>query len=306
MSDEVMQVITAKLISKCHNRLAGDINLEQVAHELGTKPEEISDTYNIALAESLQTLSLLENLEFKPGARILEVGAGYGLASICLAMMGFDVTALEPGGLSFEQNKAASILFASTCGVSINHIAESVEFVDFSRYEKFDLIISNNVLEHIPDFDIALTNLNNALNNDGVMVHSCANYLFPFEPHFGLPLVPFIPQLTRFLIPKSISKSGLWNSLNFIKMSQVNSNSKRNGMICSFKTGTMGKSIQRLHRDEQFAARHTTIARLVKNRFLYRALLFVTKLPVRVATPMDFLVCFPSHSESKNVKTWRS
>ena len=304
MTTSQTRVITESLILDTHRKMLSQIEISKVADLLQTSEESISGTFRTAVAESLQTLSLLTNLELVNNARILEVGAGYGMASICLAMMGFDVTALEPGGLSFEQNKIASEVIAKSCGVAISHVASGAEEADFSSMEKFDLVVSNNVLEHIPDVETALTNLNNSISENGLMIHSCANYTFPFEPHFGLPLIPLFPRLTKYVIPKSISRSALWNSLNFINMSQVRRNARKNNMFCAFRNGTMSKSIRRLHNDSEFAARHALIARFVSVKPLYRLMLLMTSLPGRVATPMDFVIC-PSNSSAKtNAQRW--
>lgn len=244
--------LSDELISECHLRMIESIKLIDVSKAINKSVLDIQKTYDIAVAESRQTLSLLQDLEFELGDRVLEVGAGYGLASICLAMMGFEVVALEPGGIGFEENRLASIAFAESCEVLLSHISESVETFDFSQTEKFRLIVSNNVLEHIPDVDRALLNLNQALSTDGVMVHSCANYSFPFEPHFGIPLLPFFPRYTSKMLPQSIVASGLWKSLNFIKYSQVKRNSRRGKMSCIFRKGTMSKSIKRLRLDQDF------------------------------------------------------
>lgn len=300
------RVITESLITDTHQKMLSLIELSKVAELLQTSVESISGIFRTAVAESLQTLSLLKDLELDANARILEVGAGYGMASISLAMMGFDVTALEPGGLSFEQNKIASEVIARSCGVAISHVASGAEDADFSSMEKFDLVISNNVLEHIPDVETALSNLNNAVSNSGIMIHSCANYTFPFEPHFGIPLIPLFPRLTKYVIPKSISSSGLWNSLNFITMSQVQRNARKNNMYCAFRNGTMSKSIRRLQNDLEFAGRHALIAKLVSIKPLYHLILLMTSLPVRVATPMDFVICPKESSKKTNVQRWVS
>ncbi len=304
MKNDKTICITEELISRCHQQLVRSIAVAEIAQELDLPIQEVLSSFETAVAESRQTLSLLRNIELPFNARILEVGAGYGLASICLAMMEFDVTALEPGGLGFEKNRAASLSFAEQCGVRLNHLMESAEVADFSKMEKFDLIISNNVLEHIPDFNTALTNLTGAINPGGIMIHSCPNYTFPFEPHFGIPLVPFMPRLTRHFLPKSVSTSGLWKSLNFINQSQVKRNAHANGMSCIFKAGTMSNSIKRINEDPQFAERHQIIARFVKIRFVYVILVRLFSLPPRIATPMEFLVCVPEQSESSNVQTW--
>lgn len=306
MNDRKTILITDELISECHLKMTDSIQLIDAATAMNRPVSEIQKTYEIAVAESRQTLSLLQELEFEYGDRVLEVGAGYGLASVCLAMMGFEVVSLEPGGIGFEENRLASIVFAESCGVLLSHISESAETFDFSKIEKFRLIVSNNVLEHIPDVDRALTNLNHALRTDGVMVHSCANYSFPFEPHFGIPLVPMFPRLTSKLLPQSIVSSGLWQSLNFINFSQVKRNSRRNQMICRFRKGTMSKSIKRLRLDQEFSERHVAISRLIRWQFLYRFFLLMTSIPRRFATPMDFMICFPGEEESKNIRTWMS
>jgi 2-polyprenyl-3-methyl-5-hydroxy-6-metoxy-1,4-benzoquinol methylase len=304
MADTNSVLISEELIAEVHAKMIRSIDLAQVIHILGMSEEELRPSYAAAVEESRQTLSLLTDLQLFKGSKVLEVGAGFGLASICLAMMGFDVVALEPGGLGFEQNRSASMAFASSCDVQINHVAASAEDVDFRTVGKFDLVVSNNVLEHIPNFGKALTNLNSAINPGGVMIHSCPNYAFPFEPHFGIPLIPVMPRLTRLLLPKSVKDSGLWNSLNFITQSQVKRNARVNGMTCLFRTETMSKSIKRLNRDPQFAERHQTIARLVKLRFVYALLVRIFSLPPRFATPMDFIVCAPEQSESSNVRIW--
>lgn len=304
MADTDSILISEELITEIHAKMVQSIELTTVIQSLEMSEEKLHTMYLAAVEESRQTLSLLLDIQLAREARILEVGAGFGLASICLAMMGFDVVALEPGGLGFEQNRSASMAFASSCGVRINHIATSAEHADFRTLEKFDLVVSNNVLEHIPDVVKALTNLNSAITPTGFMIHSCPNYTFPFEPHFGIPLVPFMPGLTRLLLPKSLKTSGLWNSLNFITQSQVKRNARANNMSCVFKCGTMSKSIKRLNRDPQFAKRHRIIARVVGVRVVYALLVRLFSLPPRFATPMDFLVCAPEHSESSNVQAW--
>jgi 2-polyprenyl-3-methyl-5-hydroxy-6-metoxy-1,4-benzoquinol methylase len=296
--------ISEKLITEVHAKMIKAIDLTKVIQSLGISEEELRTMYLAAIEESRQTLALLTDIQLARESEILEVGAGFGLASICLAMMGFNVVALEPGGIGFELNRSATNAFARSCAVQINHVAASAEDIDFGTLGKFDLVVSNNVLEHIPDFKKALTNLNSALKPGGIMIHSCPNYMFPFEPHFGIPLIPFVPRLTRLILPKSVKTSGLWDSLNFITQSQVKKNAHANGMSCTFKPGTMSKSINRVNRDPQFAKRHQTIARLVKLRFVYVLLVRLFSLPPRFATPMDFLVCAHEDRDSSNVRIW--
>jgi 2-polyprenyl-3-methyl-5-hydroxy-6-metoxy-1,4-benzoquinol methylase len=69
----------------------------------------------------------------------------------------------------------------------------------------FDLIFSNNVFEHVRDVQAALATLGALLRPGRVMVHNCPNYDVPYEPHFGIPLLPLRPASTARVLPKSIT-----------------------------------------------------------------------------------------------------
>ena len=299
-----MRTFTADAVQSAHNKMVTLIDPDNLAQVLGPDRGDFNLNMGTAIEESLQTLNVLVGLDIPEEARVLEVGAGYGLASVCLALMGFSVTALEPGGTGFDENRQISSLIIARAGVTISHIDQSAETFDFSEIPQFDLIISNNVLEHIPDVDAALSNLYGAMNADGIMVHSCPNYTFPFEPHFGRPLVPFAPRLTQYLISKGIREDGVWRSLNFVTARQVKRNAKLHGLLCEFRRGTMATSIRRLTVDEEFAERHALLALMVRNRILRAVVTRCLSLPVTFATPMEFVVGREDRTNSKCVKAW--
>jgi 2-polyprenyl-3-methyl-5-hydroxy-6-metoxy-1,4-benzoquinol methylase len=305
MTNNKFFVITDEIISQVHTDMLRLIDVSEVANNLGQDVDHMNFIFGLVKDEIKQTLSLLKGFQLKSDARILEVGAGYGLASICLAMMGFSVTALEPGGIGFEDYLSASAGFARMCNVHIEHLDSTAETADFSTFEKFDVIISNNVLEHIEKIDEALKNLNNALKPDGFMVHSCANYSFPYEPHYGVPLLPFVPSFTRVLLPKRITQDGIWKSLNFITARQVKRNIRENGMSVVFRSGTMAASIVRLRNEEIFAARHKTLGKIFSINAIYLVVRTVLNLPTSLATPMDFYVCFPGRENHINRLIWQ-
>lgn len=304
MSNIKFTIITDEVITQVHTDMLRLIDVSEVAETLGQDVDHMNFIFGLVKDEVKQTLSLVKGLQLKPDARILEVGAGYGLASICLAMMGFSVTALEPGGIGFEDYLSASAAFAKMCNVEIQHLDSTAEDVDFSKYEKFDVIVSNNVLEHIEKIDDALRNLNNALNPDGLMVHSCANYSFPYEPHFGVPLLPLFPSLTRHILPKRITNDGVWKSLNFITARQVKLNMRQSGMRVYFRRGTMAASITRLRNEDIFAARHRLLSKMFSINVVYFLVKTILNLPTVLATPMDFYVCFPGQETTDNQRLW--
>jgi 2-polyprenyl-3-methyl-5-hydroxy-6-metoxy-1,4-benzoquinol methylase len=296
--------VTDELIQNAHSQMLASIEISQASKEMGQDEAHMNHVFSLVKDEAKQALNLIKGMELNADARILEVGAGYGLASICLALAGFSVTALEPGGTGFEDYVGTSSTFAQMCNVRVTHLETGAEEAAFSEIPQFDLIISNNVLEHIRHIDDALVNLKSALKNDGIMVHSCPNYAFPYEPHFGIPLVPIFPKLTKYLLPKSIAASGLWASLNFITAHHIKSFYKKQGLYVVFRQGTMFSSISRFRNDELFAARHPFLQKVFSNNLVFQTSRRLLNIPVQLATPMDFLVCFPGHKDDQRVLDW--
>jgi 2-polyprenyl-3-methyl-5-hydroxy-6-metoxy-1,4-benzoquinol methylase len=306
MIDQESVVLTEQILNETHKQMVQRIDLKDVATALEVSESEIHLTFEVAVAESRQTLMLLTNFELMRSARILEVGAGYGLASICLAMLGFEVTALEPGGVGFEKNRDSLESFSMFCGVHVSQLSEKAEKFDFTSTKKFDLIISNNVLEHVDSVEDTLQNLKTALQPSGLMVHSCANYTFPFEPHFGIPLVPIIPRMTKYFLPKSITQTGIWKSLNFVTASQVRRYAKLADLQYVFRKGTMAQSIRRLQTDTQFSIRHPLLTKVVSIARVRNLLTRWSNIPTWLATPMDFLIYQESSEKNNNLSQWKN
>ena len=296
--------ISANSIDKVCSEISALINFDLLADCLGTSAELASAEFQMALAEARQTLSLLENLELPENGSVLEVGAGMGIASTALSFFGFQVTSLEPGGVGFEINKSTSEHISTTVGTRVTLVADSAEDVEFNEGTKFDLIISNNVLEHVQNVEKSLLNLLGYLSPTGIMVHSCPNYTFPFEPHFGIPLVPFSPIRTSVFLSSRIRMSGVWKSLNFVTAHQVRRIFSRSDFVVQFKKGIMLKSIVRLNDDAEFRGRHAVLGRIASNSILLFLLKRFFSLPYWIATPMDFIVVHKPLSQDKRVLEW--
>jgi 2-polyprenyl-3-methyl-5-hydroxy-6-metoxy-1,4-benzoquinol methylase len=280
------------------------INVDLFSEIVGSTHHEAIEELKTAIAEARQTLLLLKAWNLKPNSKILEVGSGIGIASSAMSFFGYEVTALEPGGIGFEKNRKASQFISEQVGTSFVSRSESAEEITFSDDVKFDLIVSNNVLEHVSDVELSLSNLYKYLSETGVMIHSCPNYSFPFEPHFGIPLVPVFPRITRAFLTRNKRESGLWKSLNFVTARRVMRYANHHGFSVAFRKGTMLKSFSRLREDSEFLNRHRTLGKLTKNKILYSLLTRVFRLPILIATPMDFIICHDSQKDSDLVLKW--
>ena len=143
------------------------------------------------------TLKLIEN-EFSSSQRLLEVGGGIGFVYIWLKKMGINLVSIEPSEMescSYEIGKE----IINSLGIDDSNWVPLMAHEVKSLNKDFDLIFSNNVIEHISNLESSFEALAAALAKNGKMKHNCPNYLVPYDPHFGIPLLPFAPKKTPFL-----------------------------------------------------------------------------------------------------------
>jgi SAM-dependent methyltransferase len=166
----------------------------------------------------------------------------------------------------------------------------SLESLDPDVHGRFALAFSANVLEHVDDPELALDRIQAVLEDGGVQAHVCPNYAFPYEPHFFVPLLPFRPAATRRLLPRSMTETGLWASLNFVTARQVRRWASRSGVEARFARGVLAEALDRFVSDPVFAQRHGGLGAAV--RLLRRLGLvgLVRRLPARLVSPMRFTV----------------
>lgn len=225
--------------------------------------------------------------ELRPGMRVLEVGAGMGLLSSFLTSRGVEVTALEPGLGGFGVSASLASAMADLGGFpNPNRLAIPAERLQGGP---FDLIFSVNVLEHIPMLAEAIRGMARVLGPDGRMVHTCPNYLIPYEPHFAIPLVPAWPRLTHWIVP-AIRHSELWQSLNFVTLPQIRRIAATERLEISFEQGVLYRAFERIESDPAFRDRQGN--GIVKWAYaclrLTGTLGVLRHLPAVLATPMVF------------------
>lgn len=94
----------------------------------------------------------------RPGARVLELGAGTGQQALDLSARGFDVAAVD-----LEQSNYAE---ARVFPVA-NYDGRALPYPDAS----VDIVFSSNVLEHVKDLDALHREIRRVLRPDGYCVH---------------------------------------------------------------------------------------------------------------------------------------
>jgi len=136
-----------------------------------------------AYPSSLLTQMTLRLIEGQPPGRVLDIGAGEGADSIRLALLGYDVDAVEISAVAAEKTLA----FAEQAGVTVN-----VNVADIVSYEPngpFDIVICNGVLQYIEDKEAVIELMQTTTRTGGINVISLwSTYTDVPECHKRVPV----------------------------------------------------------------------------------------------------------------------
>jgi 2-polyprenyl-3-methyl-5-hydroxy-6-metoxy-1,4-benzoquinol methylase len=238
----------------------------------------------------------------RPGAGILEVGAGSFMLSCVLQREGFLVTALEPTGSGFShfrQLQAIVLDHAARAGMAPAVLPATGETLALK--EPFDFAFSVNVMEHVGDVGQVLQRVHRSLMPGAAYRFVCPNYAFPYDPHFNIPTL-FNRSLTHRLLRPWIKDSavipdsaGMWASLNWITVSQVRRLCRaRLSVEPAFNPDILAWFFERALSDPEFQARRgrlfTGLLKLIERLQLAR---LVRIVPVAALPVMDCTVTRP-------------
>jgi SAM-dependent methyltransferase len=117
---------------------------------------------------------------------VLDVGSGYGWGTVVLADRCRRAVGIEPMA---ELHASAKQLTGSVDNVEFRHGGvESLEDI-----AAFDLVVLDNVFEHLADQVAAMQRIDRALRPGGVVYMLMPNRLWPLEVHYQLPFLGWLP-----------------------------------------------------------------------------------------------------------------
>ena len=200
--------------------------------------------------------------ELNPGSAVLEVGCGSGILMAMLSEAGASLRfeGIEPFGDGF-QNLTELNSFLQENGMVIH----SVGFEDYVSDKKYDLIYLVYVFEHLDSWQYFLEFVERYLTDNGVCVVLCPNYNVPYESHFRIPIL-INKKLTEKAFAKSIAafeeendSHGLWNSLNFVKLSEVKKEVRDTRLSLTTNDKITEDLIDRIATDDEFRKRQRIV-----------------------------------------------
>lgn len=146
--------------------------------------------------DSLITYNLLKALQRRSPGRALDVGAGEGSDAIRLALLGYEVDAVE--GSSVGAQKIED--FARGAKVSVRVFNEAVEDFAPARGE-YDVVVCNGLLHYVRDKSAVLSKLQVATAPKGIhAVSTFTDYTPVPECH---QIIPVFPDAERGVIAAS-------------------------------------------------------------------------------------------------------
>jgi 2-polyprenyl-3-methyl-5-hydroxy-6-metoxy-1,4-benzoquinol methylase len=109
--------------------------------------------------KNFKKLILAIEILYSKKAKILDVGCAHGWFLEVVSENGFDALGIEPDQYVYQKYGASNKL------MRLGYFPEALE-----ESEKFDLIVFNDVIEHIPDIDFIVQSCKLHLKKDGALV----------------------------------------------------------------------------------------------------------------------------------------
>jgi SAM-dependent methyltransferase len=138
-------------------------------------------------------------------ASVLDIGSGVGSFVLACRRRGLLAFGVEPDRIG-QGGRLTSVQIARRRikdGVFAVAIGETLPFPDCI----FDLIVMNQVMEHVTDQAAVLGEAVRVLKPGGAVYIACPNYLRFYEPHYKIKWLPLLPKLLGRLYLKCRGRS---------------------------------------------------------------------------------------------------
>ena len=116
-----------------------------------------------------QHYSIKSDNNFLRDLKILDIGCGGGLISEPMARLGGDITGIDAS----EKNIKVAQINSKKNNLNIRYLNKSPE--ELQEFEKFDVILNLEIVEHVEDLDLYIKSCNKLLKKGGIMFTATLN-----------------------------------------------------------------------------------------------------------------------------------
>lgn len=135
---------------------------------------------------------LLDNNYTKSDVKILDWGCGRGRVVAILKLMGFNIFGVEIDPLVIKQSEELFNNNGWDHNTSIQLIGKNNRTLFADGF--FDIIISDQVFEHVAELDSLLQELSRIIKPNGIQFHRFPAKYIVKEPHLHMPMVHWFPK----------------------------------------------------------------------------------------------------------------
>lgn len=176
---------------KTYKELLDDAMYEYYIETLGLTEKQLTASakqrYEMVRGETI--VALLEKEVGIKGKTLLDVGSGWGEVIYNCFVHGAKVYGVEPYKTSLDV--AAALMHQKEVPHYLSQsVGEALPFPDGA----FDIITCNHVLEHVNNPPKVIAEIIRVTAPGGYIFLAFPNYVIPFEGHYRLPWIPFMPK----------------------------------------------------------------------------------------------------------------
>ena len=192
---------------------------------------------NFAESRGTLVLNILQKHTAIKNKKILDFGCGTGGTAYVFAQQCATVTAIDITDNFAYNNEPIYFKIMSTNNLQFNN-------------EEFDIVILQDVLEHLPAVNRVLSEIRRVLKKNGIFFLSTPNRLSPLnfvcDPHWGLPFVSVLPRqgvafLVKHVFRRDNRKRDDWAAL--VSLFRLKKLFENNGFKFEFKNVEAAKML---------------------------------------------------------------
>jgi len=134
---------------------------------------------NSRLEKAQKIMRIISRYKDFDKSDVLDIGCGSGYLGSILGKKAKSYTGID----FIDERKVRNFCFLISTALRLPFKSGS-----------FDIVICNHVIEHVPEQDKVLDEINRVLKKDGICYITSPNKLWPIEPHLKLPFLSLLPR----------------------------------------------------------------------------------------------------------------